>query len=115
MCIRIVDIDLPKPSHLLTDLPVGVKSKTVLNNVLLEGDLRAGKQAHCNGRLFHRRKTARDGVHEFRGYQLVSDLCRSGRKQVQTVVTHGRYSFEQPEWYPSSSTTSNASGDLMIV
>jgi hypothetical protein len=77
---------------------------TVLNNVLLEGDLRAGKQAYCNGRLFHRRKTARDGVREFRGYQLVSDLCRSGRKQVQTVVTHRRYSLkvllrcEQPEW-----------------
>ena len=57
---------------------------TVFDNILLEGDLRAGKQAHRYGQISDSGETASDGVVELRRYQLVSDPCRPGREQVQT-------------------------------
>jgi hypothetical protein len=82
MRVQIVHIDLSEPRYLLSDLPAREKRTPILDNVLLEGDLRARKQAHCNGRFLHRGETARDGIIELRRDQLVSDLCRSGREQV---------------------------------
>jgi hypothetical protein len=80
MFVWIVDVNLSEPSNLPRDLSVREKGMTILNHILFEGDLRARKQAHCHGRLFCCGKSARDGVLEFRRYQLLSDLCRSGRE-----------------------------------
>jgi hypothetical protein len=74
MRVRIVHMNLPKPSHLLPKFSVREKRMAVLNNILLEGDLGARKQTHRHGWLSDCGKTASDGVGKIRRYQLVSDL-----------------------------------------
>jgi hypothetical protein len=85
MGVRIVHVDLPEPGHLLRELPVREKSMTVLNDVRLEGDFRAWKQAHRHGRFSDCGETASDRVVELRRYQLVSDLRGSRGDEVLSL------------------------------
>jgi len=93
MSMRIMAIDLAKSRHSLLDflMPEELEARLV-PNYLLEGQLGSRKQAHSDVRFANRRKTARNRAAEAGGYQLIPDLCRSGRDLVQTVVTHGRHS-----------------------
>jgi hypothetical protein len=52
MRVWIVDVNLSEPSQLLHDLSVREKEMTILDHILFEGDLRAGKQAHRHGLLW---------------------------------------------------------------
>jgi len=53
----------------------------VLNDVSLESDLRAGKQAYRHRRFSDRGKAASQGVGEIRRYQLVSEPSPVGTCQ----------------------------------
>jgi hypothetical protein len=54
----------------------------------LERDLRAGKKTHSYMRFSDGGETTSERVIELRRHQLVSDLRRSGRDEVQIVVAH---------------------------
>ena len=90
--VRIVQVDLPKPCHRVTDvlrspLEKGQpKSPNLTLDLLLERNLCARKKAHGHLRFSNRGKPACRGTPKFRCDQLVADLCRSGRNIVQTVV-----------------------------
>src|SRR5262249_31342336 len=96
MHVRLVRVQLPEAGNLVTNYlsadPVCGKA-TLKLDLLLERNLGAGKEAHRHVWFSPRGKTARDRVVELRRYELVSDLCRSGRYMVQTVVAHRRHSL----------------------
>src|ERR1700730_12128476 len=50
--------------------------------------LGSGEQADRHARLFHRRKSWGDRVHEFARDELVVDFCRTVRYVLQAVVAH---------------------------
>src|SRR5262249_39575412 len=62
-------------------------------DLLLERNLRAGKQADRDVCFSQGGKTARERVIELRRYELVSNVCGSGLHMVQTVVTHRQHSL----------------------
>jgi hypothetical protein len=94
----IVHVDLPEPSHLVTDVlrfpleKAQLKSRNHTLDFALERDLGARKKAHGHLGFPNGAKPARRGIPKFRRDQLVSDRSRSGRNSVQTVVAHGRES-----------------------
>ena len=57
-------------------------------DLLLESDLCAGQKAHSYVWVSDRSESASDSFVELCRYQLVSDLCRSGDNDVQTVIAH---------------------------
>src|SRR5215470_11141662 len=97
MHVRLVRVQLPEAGYLVANslltCPAGEKPKPTLElDLLLERNLRAGEEAHRYVWFSHGGKTARDRVVELRRYELVSDLCGSGRHMMQTVVAHRRNS-----------------------
>jgi hypothetical protein len=92
----IFHVDLPEPSHRVTDVlrfpleKAQLKSSNLTLDFAFERNLGAGKKAHGYLGFPNRRKPARRGIPKFRRDQLVSDLRRSGRNNVQTIVPHGR-------------------------
>src|SRR6516225_5261302 len=97
MHVRLVRVQLLEAGYLVANSlftsPACEKAKPALElYLLLERNLCAGEQTHRYVWFFHGGKTARDRVVELRRYELVSDLCGSGRHMVQTVVAHLRNS-----------------------
>src|SRR5580704_5320160 len=94
--VRIVQVHLPEPSHLVTDalrLPLEkaqLKSGSRTLDFAFERDLGARKKADSYFRFTTGGKPTGRGIPKFRRDQLVSDLRRSECDSVQTVVAHGR-------------------------
>ena len=63
------------------------KDEAVALYLALECHFGAGTKAHCHIRFSDGSKTSREKV-ELRCHQLLSDLCRSRRDVVKTVVAH---------------------------
>jgi hypothetical protein len=64
MHVGLLQVDLPEPRYFLPDeflAPEDLKNM-LARHFLLEGDLRAGKQAYCYGWLFDRCETTSDRV-----------------------------------------------------
>jgi hypothetical protein len=93
--IRIVQVHLPKPSYLVTEVlrfppeKAQLKSSNLTLDFAFERDLSARKKAHGYLGLSSGGESAGRGIPKFRGDQLVSDRRRSGHNIVQTVVAHG--------------------------
>src|SRR5262245_1486107 len=92
MHVRAIHVELPESSHLISKLaelhPRQQAAKRMVALYLaLECHFGAGKKTHCHIRLSDGSKTAREKV-ELRRHQLVSDLCRSRRDVVKTVIAH---------------------------
>jgi hypothetical protein len=77
----ILHIDLSEPQP---------KSGNLTLDLVFERNLGARKKAHGYLGFPNGRKPACRGIPKFRRDQPVSDLRRSGRDNVQTVVAHGR-------------------------
>src|SRR3984893_6859852 len=94
--VRIVQVDLPEPCHLVTDVlrfpleKAQAKSPNLTLDFAFERDLGARKKEHGHLRFSDRGKPACRGTPKFRCDQLVSDGRRSGLNIVQTVVAHDR-------------------------
>src|SRR5712692_2778736 len=90
MYVRLLVVDLPESSHLLSDLSVrqeGAKRRVVFYFVL-EREFRARKQTNHNAWLSDSSETTGDRPAELGRHQLVANLCGSGCDKIQTVVTH---------------------------
>jgi hypothetical protein len=92
----IVHVDLPEPGHCVTD-PLRLflekpqlKSSKLTLDFVFERHLGTGKKAYRHLGFLNGAKPACRGIPKFGRDQLVSDLRRSGRNNVQTVVAHGR-------------------------
>ena len=86
----LLQVDPPKSSYLRTDqllAPDDIKNMLAFD-FLRKCYLRSRKEAHCYGWLFDRCEPTSERVFELRRHQLVSDLCRSGCNEIQTVVAH---------------------------
>ena len=68
-------------------LPEELKN-TLAFDFRLECDLRAGKKTHSYMWFPDGGETTSERVIERRCHQLVSDLCRSGCDEMQTVIAH---------------------------
>lgn len=83
---RIGLVDLPKPRHgLRKPLVAGERPTTLVLDLFLECDFRAGKQAHGHVQFANRRKTAGYRATELGRYQLVVDP-REPYSSAVTVV-----------------------------
>jgi hypothetical protein len=82
MDIALPLVDLPKAGHFVRDLtfrspePVGL-----VLHFLLEGEFSAREQAHGDISIFDRREASRKAL-EFRGYERLRNLGRSGRNEM---------------------------------
>ena len=82
MNIAPILVDLPKAGHFVRDLtfrspkPVGV-----VLHFLLEGEFRAGKQAHGDIPVFDGREAAREAL-EFRGHERLPNLGEPRRNEM---------------------------------
>src|SRR5579871_2357615 len=121
MHVRLLGIDLAKPSHPLAEIAKAesrdeTSERVVIFDVFFECDLGAGKQTHRHFRFAGGGKPASGRVVESLGRQFVSDLGGSGRYVVQTIVAHGRLSSAAnsrigcPSTWPS---TSKDGGELV--
>jgi hypothetical protein len=92
---RIVQVDLPEPPHPVRDVPRFLLEETQQKSGLLpldfpvERDLGTSKKAHGHLGFSNRSESVCRGVPKLHRNQLVSDLGRSRRDFVQTVVAHG--------------------------
>jgi hypothetical protein len=88
--VRIVQVDLVEPSHLVTDvlqLPLEkaqLKSGSRTLDFAFERDLGARKKADSYLGFPNGRKSAGRGIPKFRRDQLISDLRRPGCNSVRT-------------------------------
>src|SRR5258705_14015356 len=101
MIVRVLEIDRAEARDLVGDFAARQQAEGVnAGNFLLECELGAGHQADRDIGFADRREAPGDRVGEFCRYQLVSDLGRSAREVLQTIVTHGRSSCgcEHPPW-----------------
>jgi hypothetical protein len=90
MLVGTVQVDLPEPRDVFSQLLVGEGSERVIAlDVAVEHQLGPGKKAHRHVGLSDRRKATRDGIDELGRNELVADLGRAVRYVLQTVVTHG--------------------------
>jgi hypothetical protein len=94
MGVWLLHLDLPESSYLLPDefLATEEFKNTLAFDFRLECDLRAGKKTHSYMRFADGGETTSERIIERRCHQLVSDLRRSGRHEMQTVIAHRRYS-----------------------
>jgi hypothetical protein len=74
-------VDMLKLGDAVSELPTEYHASIPLH-LLFKGKLSAGKQTHGHISVIHRSKAARRCLGESRGYQLVADLCRSGRDNM---------------------------------
>src|SRR6266849_1372254 len=86
MYVRLLVVDLPESSHLLSDLSVrqeGAKRGVVFYFVL-EREFRATKQTNRNAWLSDSSETTGDRPAELGRHQLVGSGC----DKIQTIITH---------------------------
>jgi hypothetical protein len=74
-------VDMLKLGDAVSELPAEDHARIPLH-LPFKGKFGAGKQTHRHVSVIHRSKTARRCLGESRGYQLVADLCRSGRDNM---------------------------------
>jgi hypothetical protein len=74
-------VDVLKLSKAVSELPAEDHASIPLH-LLFKSKLCAGKQTHRHIAVVDRSKTARRCLGEPRRYQLVADLCRSGRDEM---------------------------------
>jgi hypothetical protein len=90
MLVSTVQVYLPEPRDVFSQLLVGEESERVIAlDVAVEHQLGPGKKAHRHAGPSDRRKATRDGIDELGRNELVADLGRAVRYVLQTVVTHG--------------------------
>jgi hypothetical protein len=88
--VWIVQVDLPEPSHLVTDVlrllleKAQLKSRSRTPDFAFERDLGTRKKAHGHFRFPNGGKPAGRGIPKFRRDQLISDLRRPGCNSVRT-------------------------------
>src|SRR5579864_4076453 len=93
--VWIVQIDLPEPSHRVTDVfrlsleKAQPKSSNLTLDFAFKHDLGARKKAHGHLGFSNCREPACRGIPKFGRDQLISDLCGSRCNSVQAVVAHG--------------------------
>ena len=79
MDLRLVLVDLPESSHLVSNLAQWLpKTDGLILHVLLEGEFGAGKQAYGHMPLSDSGETIREPLEPSR-YQRLADLCRPRR------------------------------------
>ena len=78
--VGLVLVDMLKLSDAVSELPTEGQASIPLH-LFLKGKLGAGKQTHRHITVVDRSKTARRCLGKSRRYQLVADLCGSGRDE----------------------------------
>ena len=81
MFVRLVFVELPKTSHLLAELGLGLPVWVAPGNafeldLLFKRDFRAGQKANGSLKIIRRSEASRAGAKVPR-HQLLADFCRS--------------------------------------
>src|SRR5262249_55130522 len=111
-----VHVDLPKAGNLVRRFPGRQETERgVAFDLFFECKLGPRKQTYGNARLTWICEAARDGIGELCRDQFVTDLRRSGRYVVETVVTHRTPPVcAQPRRRPSALRIAAKQHDLLM-
>jgi hypothetical protein len=89
MLTTIIQIDLSEARYVFPQLFVWEESEyTTALDIAVEHHLGSGEQADRHTRLFYRRKSSGDQVHELARDEFVADFCRKVRYVLQALVAH---------------------------